>query len=57
MKKAAVIAAVCLAIALGFTAPAWSGPVVAGISDVARFVLDTHFLMMMDAEGFRVGCL
>jgi hypothetical protein len=57
MKKAAVIASICLAAALGFTAPAWAGPVIAGLNDVARFVLDTHLLMMMDAEGFRVGCL
>jgi len=54
--KLLLIALLAVAVAAGYSSPVWAGPLVDGISAVATYVIDTHLLMLMDADSIRVGC-
>ncbi len=56
MRKIWIIALVVLAAGIGFSAPSWAGVVIDGIGTAARYVYETHLIMMMDAESIRIGC-
>jgi len=56
-KQFALVAAVVAALAIGFVGPTWAVPVVDGLADVARYMLETHMVMLLDGQSMRFGCL
>jgi len=55
-RKLFLIALLVGAVAAGYSSPVWAGPLIDGISAVATYVIDTHVLMLMDADSVRFGC-
>jgi len=56
-KQFALVAAIVAAVAIGFVGPTWAVPVVEGITEVARYMLETNMVMILDGQSMRFGCL
>ena len=52
----ALAMAFAVALILGFTGSSWALPVAHGLADAARYVLETHLVMILDGQSMRFGC-
>ncbi|MBT3790303.1 MAG: hypothetical protein HN725_18260 [Alphaproteobacteria bacterium] len=55
-RRIILTAAVISAVAIGFTGPSWAIPLAHGLVDAARYVFETHMVMILDGQSMQFGC-